>query len=146
MAKATDYKPKDFHSITPYLMVDDADKFIEFVKNAFNAEEKGRYKDPKTGKIMHSVVRIGDSFIEISDSTPEYPAKKVSLHMYVPDVDAVFRQAVNAGGTSRTEPRDQFYGDRESFVQDPFGNDWFISTRIKDVSEEELKEHEVASN
>src|SRR5687767_6176575 len=112
MAKATDYKPKDFHSITPYLMVDDADKFIEFVKNAFNAEEKGRYKDPKTGRIMHSV----------------------------------FRQAVNAGGTSKTEPRDQFYGDRESFVQDPFGNDWFISTRIKDVSEEELKEHEVASN
>jgi PhnB protein len=147
MEKTTDYKPKGFNSITPYLIVENADKFIEFVKTAFKAEEKGMYKDPNTGRIMHSVVKIGDSFIEISDSTAEYPATQAALHLYVPDVDAVYKQAVEAGGTGKMEPRDQFYGDRESFVEDPFGNHWYISTHKKDVSEEEMKKmHEAANN
>ena len=95
---------------------------------------------------MHAVVKIGDSFIEISDGSEEYPASQAALHLYVPDVDAVYKKAIKAGGTGKMEPREQFYGDRESYVKDAFGNNWYISTHMKDVSEEELKTHAVSQN
>jgi len=141
MKKANNYKFEGFHDITPYVTVNDADKFIEFVKNAFDAEEHGRYLVPDGSRIMHAVVKIGDSFIELSDGSEQFPAMPTALHLYVPDVDAVYQKALNAGATSKTGPKDQFYGDRECYVKDPFGNNWFIATHQKDVSEEDLKEH-----
>ena len=140
------YKPKGFNSITPYITVDGAAKFIEFVKKAFGAEELHRYQPPDSDKIMHAVIKIEDTFIECSDGSAEFPPMPAALHFYVPDVDAVYEKAIKAGGIGKSEPKDQFYGDREAFVKDPCGNNWYLATHIKDITEEELKMHEPASN
>ena len=139
MEKSKSFKPKGYSSVTPYLTVEGADKCITFLKNAFDAQELSRYETPEKNHIMHAVVKIGDSIIEVSDASPEFPAVQTAVHLYVPDVDAVYKKAIKAGGVSKTEPKDQFYGDRESYVKDPFGNNWYIATHVKDVSEEELK-------
>ena len=125
------------HTVTPYLMVDGAAKLIDFLKQAFGAEE---YHCSLTaeGRIMHAQVKIGDSPVMIADSSPQYGPMPVMLHLYVPDVDATYAKAVAAGGTSLREPADQFYGDRSGGVRDPFGNQWWISTHVEDVSEEEM--------
>ena len=133
-----DYKPEGFHSVTPYLTVQDAAKLLDFLKQAFGAEEIGRYPEPN-GRIAHACVKIGDSMIEMSDCTDEWPATPCSLHFYVPDVDAVYQRAVKAGGVSLREPADQFYGDRNAGVEDPEGNYWWIGTRVEDLSPAELK-------
>jgi len=141
MEKSSNYKPKGFSSITPYITVEGADRFIDFLKNAFDAEELGRYESPEKKRIMHALLKIGDSFIELSDASQEFPAIQTALHLYVPDVDAVYQKAIKAGGIGKIEPKEQFYGDRESHLTDPFGNHWYIATHVgDDVSEEELKE------
>jgi PhnB protein len=137
----TTYRPKGYRDLTPYVHVDGASKFIDFVKEAFSAKELSRFEQENDKKIMHAVVQIGDSMLEVSDVMNDYPAVKVALHVYVTDVDSVYKKALKAGATSKLEPKEQFYGDKESFVEDPFGNFWYISTHLKDVSEEELKEH-----
>ncbi|MGC1107048.1 MAG: VOC family protein [Candidatus Acidiferrales bacterium] len=126
-AKAVPYMREGFHTITPYILVNGAAQFIEFMKNAFGAQERGRVPIP-SGKIMHAEVRLGNSMIELSDGNEQYGPTPVALHYYVDDADAAYARALEAGAVSTHAPIDQPYGDREAGVKDPFGNHWFIAT------------------
>jgi uncharacterized glyoxalase superfamily protein PhnB len=122
--------PQGFHSITPYLTVKDADRLIVFLKEAFGAEDRGVFRDDAK-RIMHGEFRIGDSMVELGQANQEWTPKVFSLHLYVPDADAVYRQAMAAGAKSIEEPVDQGYGDREAGIEDPAGNAWWIATHQK---------------
>ena len=136
--------PEGFHSISPYLLIDGAAEAIEFYKEAFGAEETVRLPTPD-GKLAHAEIRIGDSTIMLADAPPDKSSPKklgdtpVMLHLYVPDVDAVFAQAVKAGATVERPVSDQFYGDRNGDLIDPFGHRWGISTHKEDLTPEELQ-------
>jgi len=130
--------PAGFHTITPYLVVDDASKLIEFLQAAFAAQARGISKAPD-GLIMHATVRIGDSMVMLGNSRGPWLAKPACLYMYVPNVDEVYQRAMSAGAESLNAPRDEFYGDRIAGVKDPCGNLWWIGTHIEDVSEEEIR-------
>ncbi len=130
--------PEGYHSITPYLVLDGAAKVLEFVKQAFGAQEIVRMPGPN-GAIGHAEVRIGDSVVMMADATAQYPAQPGRLLLYVPNVDEIYQRALKLGGKSEREPADQFYGDRNAGVIDPAGNRWFIATHIEDVSPEEMK-------
>ena len=134
---AVDPIPPGFHTVTPYLVVEGADKLMSFLKDAFAAEEVLAHKGPDGG-IMHAEMRIGTSMIMLSEARAENPAMPCMLYLYVEDVDRSFRAAVAAGGKPIKEPEDQFYGDRSGGITDPCGIQWWIGTHIKDVSEQEL--------
>ena len=129
--------PNGSHSITPYLVVEGVPKLIEFLKQAFGAEELGRMARPDGG-VMHAEVKVGDSKLMMGEPMGDWKAKPCSLYLYVEDVDAVYQRAIQAGGTSVREPSDQFYGDRTGGVIDPCGNYWGIATHVEDVSHEEM--------
>ena len=137
--------PAGYHSVTPYLISADAAASIEFYKAAFNATELMRL--PGTGgKVMHAEVRIGDSAVMLSDESPEMNAKSprsyggtpVSLMVYVEDVDALFAQAIAAGGKQIRPVQDQFYGDRAGMLEDPSGHTWTLATHVEDLTPEEI--------
>jgi PhnB protein len=136
--------PDGYHSVTPYLIVKGADQLIDFVTQAFGAELIERMARAD-GTIGHAEARIGDSVVMLSEARGEWKPMPASLYLYVPDTDATYRQALDAGGTSVMEPADQFYGDRNAGVRDPVGNLWWIGTHQEDVSREEL-ERRAASN
>ena len=121
------YAPKGFSSITPYLVVPDADRFIAFVKAAFGAEEVMRVKRPD-GSIMHAQVNLAESPLEVSEGNAQHRPEAGALHLYVPDVDAIYEQAVAAGATVLHPLTDQPYGDREVSLRDPAGNNWYVAT------------------
>lgn len=137
--------PDGYHSVTPYLIVNDGAKAIDFYKQAFGATELFRMDAPG-GKIGHAEIKIGNSPIMLADEFPEmgYRSAKslgstpVSLMIYVEDVDSVFPQAIAAGGKELKPVEDQFYGDRSGTLQDPFGHVWTVSTHKEDVSPEEM--------
>jgi uncharacterized glyoxalase superfamily protein PhnB len=131
--------PEGYHTITPYLVVDGAEKIVHFMKEAFGAQPVFEPMARPDGKIMHGEFKIGDSIVMISDPSERAQATSVALHVYVPNVDAVFQKAVKAGARPLMEPADQFYGDRSGSVTDPAGNRWHIGTHIEDVSPAELK-------
>ncbi len=145
--------PEDYHSVTPYLCVRDAASAIEFYKKAFGATELMRMPDP-SGKIGHAEIKIGDSHIMLADEFPEVSIRSpqslggspVGIHLYVEDVDTIAAQAVAAGAKLVKEVKDQFYGDRNGTVEDPFGHVWYISTHKEDVSPEEMQKHAAASS
>jgi uncharacterized glyoxalase superfamily protein PhnB len=114
-------------SLVPYLVVPDAGRLLAFLRDAFGASVIMRVPRPGGG-VQHAEVAVGDARIEMADGTAEYPSRGGALHLYVPDVDAVYRRALAAGGTSLYVPVDQPYGDREAGVTDPGGNAWFIAT------------------
>lgn len=138
--------PDGYHTVTPYLVVDDAAKAIEFYIAAFNAEEILRLDGPG-GKIMHAEIKIGDSYVMLADEFPEmgirgaksYGGSPVSIALYVEDADARFQQALDAGATVKKPLMDQFYGDRSGTVDDPFGISWTLGTHVEDVSQEEIE-------
>ena len=138
--------PTGYHSVTPYLIVNNAAAAIDFYKKAFNAVEIMRFPGPG-GRIMHAEVKIGDSPVMLADEMPEEGyvgpqargGSSVSLHLYVDNVDAYFAQAVAAGATIRRAVEDQFYGDRSGTLADPFGHIWSISTHKEDVSMDEMQ-------
>jgi PhnB protein len=138
--------PEGYHTITPYLSVDDAARAITFYEKAFGAKETVRMPGPD-GKIAHAELQIGDSTIMLSDPFPQAQAKNpkelggttVGLFTYVEDVDEVFKQALDAGATSTMEPENQFWGDRFGSVIDPFGHHWQIATHVEDVPPEEIE-------
>jgi PhnB protein len=130
--------PEGHHTLTPYLVVDGAERVVQFMKDAFGAQFAFEPMKRPDGKIMHAELRIGDSIVMISDASERAKATSAMLHVYVPNVDAVYRKALKAGGTSVTEPADMFYGDRSGGVKDPAGNQWHIGTHIEDVSPAEL--------
>ncbi|WGR74461.1 VOC family protein [Bradyrhizobium sp. ISRA426] len=140
-AMATKVKPvpEGYHTVTPYLVVDGAEKIIRFMKDAFGAQPVFEPMMRPDGKVGHAEFKIGNSVVMISDSSDRAQATSTMLYLYVPNVDAVYQKALKAGGTSLMEPADQFYGDRSGGVTDPAGNRWHIGTHIEDVSPAELK-------
>ena len=129
--------PAGYHCVTPYLAVTGANEFIEFLKQAFEAEEIMRLGSPD-GTIRHAEVRIGDSPIMLTESCDRMPALPCVIHLYVSDVDATYHRAIQAGAVSEQEPMDQFYGDRSGGVRCPFGVRWYMATHVEDVSPEEI--------
>ena len=135
--------PPGFHTVTPYLLVSGVPKLIGFLKNAFGAEVT-EYMEMPDGTVMHAQVKIGDSFIMMGDPRGTGEPTRASLYLYVPNTDAVYQQALEAGATSVMAPADQFYGDRNAGVQDPVGNTWWIATHIEDVPPDELRKRAAA--
>jgi len=131
--------PEGYHTLTPYLVVDGADKVITFMKEAFGAKAVVEPVTRPDGKIMHAEYKIGDSVIMISDASERAKAASTTLYLYVPNVDAVYQKALKAGATSMMEPANMFYGDRSGGVKDPAGNQWHIGTHVEDVSPADLK-------
>ena len=138
--------PEGYHTLTPYLAVDDAKAAIDFYQRAFGAKERVRMHGPD-GMIAHAELEIGDSKVMLADPFPQArtrPPKElggtsVGVFVYVENVDEVFQQAVDAGATATMEPDDQFWGDRFGSVTDPFGHSWQISTHVEDVPPEEME-------
>ena len=129
--------PEGYRTVTPYLVVEGAATVLDFVKQAFGAEEKFRMEAPD-GKIGHAEAQIGDSMVMLGDAGEEHPAMPAMIHLYVDDCDATYERALAAGATSEREPTDQFYGDRSAGVRDSAGNLWWIATHVEDVPEEEM--------
>ncbi|MBI4752172.1 MAG: VOC family protein [Acidobacteria bacterium] len=131
--------PEGYHTVTPYLVVENAEKLLEFLTSAFDAKVTfcTRHSD---GAVGHAEVKIGDSMIMIGEAGPQSQPMPSMLYLYVPDTDATYKQAVEAGGISIMEPANQFYGDRNAGVKDHCGNQWWIATHVEDVSPEELEQ------
>jgi PhnB protein len=131
--------PEGYHTVTPYLMVERADKLLEFIERVFDAKVIERMDRPD-GLIGHAEVRLGDSVIMLGDvgGTRKLEAMPAALYLYVKDADATYRRALEAGAASIMEPADQFYGDRQGGVKDSWGNQWWIATHFEDVSPEEI--------
>jgi uncharacterized glyoxalase superfamily protein PhnB len=136
--------PDGYHTITPYLTVQGAPKLLDFLKQAFAAQEIERMTRPD-GTIGHAEVRIGDSVVMMSEACNEWKPMPSAMYLYVNDVDAVYQRALQAGAISTMEPMDQFYGDRSAGVKDPSGNQWWIAAHKEDVPPEELKRRAAAA-
>jgi uncharacterized glyoxalase superfamily protein PhnB len=130
--------PEGYHVVTPYLVLEGTAKVIDFLKQAFDAQETFRMPKPD-GTVMHAEVKIGDSTIMMGEASEQHKPMPAFLYLYVNDADAVYKRALQAGATSVMEPADQFYGDRHGSVRDSAGNVWGIATHKEDVSPEELK-------
>jgi PhnB protein len=144
---ATQPIPEGYHTVTPYLAVDGAAEAIEYYKKAFGAKERMRMEVPG-GKIGHAEIEIGDSLVMLSDPFPQASTRAPTelggtsggVFLYVDDVDAVVKRAVDAGATITMEVADQFWGDRFGSITDPFGHLWSIATHVEDVPPEEMAE------
>src|SRR5437667_2792552 len=138
--------PPGFHTLTPHLVVRNAEQALEFYKNAFGAEVLHVAHMPD-GKVMHASLRIGDSMLMLNDEFPDYGTLSplstggtgVTIHIYTDNVDAAFNRAVSAGAQVKMPVMDQFWGDRYGLVADPFGHQWSIATHTKDLSPEEMQ-------
>jgi uncharacterized glyoxalase superfamily protein PhnB len=134
------------HTVTPHLVCAGAADAIEFYKKAFNAEELGRVPG-SGGKLLHAHIRIGDSAVLLVDEFPDWQSfgpkslkgSPVTIHLYVQDVDALFKQAVAAGAKITMPLDDTFWGDRYGKLEDPFGHHWSVATHVRDVKPEELQ-------
>jgi PhnB protein len=129
--------PQGFHNVTPYLIVREVPKLLDFLKHAFNAQEIMRLPQPD-GTIMHAEVKIGDSVVMMGEAQGEHKPMPASIYLYVDDTDATYKRALQAGASSQMEPANMFYGDRHGSVVDPVGNHWSIATHIEDVPPAEL--------
>lgn len=144
MAAKVQAIPPGYHAVTPYLVVRDGARAIDFYKESFGAKEITRMGTPD-GKIAHAELKIGDSMIMLSDEmmgnrSPEsFGGSPVSIFLYVENVDSVFNQAVKAGAKSDMPPADMFWGDRYGKLTDPFGHVWGIATHIEDVAPAEME-------
>jgi PhnB protein len=123
--------PEGYHSVTPYLQVRDATRLIQFLKEAFGAQEI--FRVPRGDEIAHAQLKIEGSMIEVADAIDKYQPNPTAIWLFVKDSDAVYARALKAGATSLHEPTDQEYGDREASVKDPFGNHWYIGTHRADA-------------
>jgi PhnB protein len=130
--------PDGFHTVTPYLIVEDAERFLAFVTQAFDAKPADITRE-SDGRILHGQVTIGDSLVMFAEATERWPVMTAALHLYVLDSDHTYRRGLEAGATSLMEPADQFYGDRSAGLRDPVGNVWWVATHVEDVSPEEME-------
>ena len=137
--------PDGYHTITPYMLVENVAEYLDFLAKAFGAEETERVTLPD-GSVMHAEAKIGDSRVMMGGARDEWPAMPMFLYLYVPDSDASYQRALQAGCTSLQEPKDEFYGDRTSGVKDPFGNVWWFGTHQEDVSSEEIARRMAAAH
>ncbi|HEY9773059.1 MAG TPA: VOC family protein [Planktothrix sp.] len=147
MTKAKNWKPEGQSSVTPHLILKDADKAIEFYKKALGAEEVCRMKTPD-GKIMHASIKIDGCHIYLCDemdgecgskSAATLGGANATIHLYVPDADAAFKRAVDAGAKPTMPVQDMFWGSRYGMVVDPFGQPWSFATCVEEVSPEEAE-------
>jgi PhnB protein len=129
--------PEGYHTVTPWIIVKGAAQLIDYLKAAFDAEELGRVV-LDNGTIGHAEVRIGDSVVMLFDAKGEWQPLPSFLRLYVEDADALYRQAIKAGGVSVTEVTELAFGDRVGRVRDPAGNIWWIQTRVEELSPEEM--------
>ena len=138
--------PEGMNTVTPHLICAGAADAIEFYKKAFGAVEMMRFPGPD-GKIMHACIRIGNSNVTLADESPKFgmlspksfPGTSVSLHLYVENVDAFAKHAVDAGAKTVIPITDMFWGDRHGHLEDPFGHRWSVATRIKNLTVDEIK-------
>jgi len=138
--------PEGYSTITPQLVINGAAAAIDFYQRAFGAVELGRMSSPD-GSVMHSELRLGGSMLFVADEfgdplvrAPEsLGASSASLYLYVEDVDAVFRRAVEAGALPTMAVQTMFWGDRMGQVRDPWGHVWDLATRVEEVPPEELE-------
>lgn len=128
--------PTGYHTVTPQSIVPEPRKVIDFVREVFGATLDDQYLVDDV--IVHAEVIAGDSRIMVGAANDEYPPMPMSAHIYVDDVDATYKRAVEHGASTQREPEDQFYGDRTAVVTDPQGNQWSIATAIEEVSREEM--------
>lgn len=141
----TKHTPEGFQSVTPSLTFKDTKKALEFYKKALNAEILEVLPMPDGNGTMHATMRIGNSILMMGDEMPNCPSAEtmggssISLFVYVPDVDAAFKQAVSAGGTETMPVMDMFWGDRCGNFTDPFGYSWMIGTHVRDMTPEEIQ-------
>ena len=139
--------PAGYHTLTPTIVVRDAAAAIDFYKKAFGAEEIDRMLGPD-GSIMHAEIRIGDSLLMLGEENEQWGTRSPqslngvhgSLHIYVADADASFDRALKAGATVRYPLEDAFWGDRYGKVTDPFGHEWGIATRVKEMTKAEMEQ------
>ncbi len=145
MSKQVKPIPEGYHTATPYLVVNGADRAIEFYERAFGAKDLIRMPGP-SGKIVHAEIQIGDLPIMLCDEFPEMGARSpqasgdtsVSIFLYVNDVDAIFKQAIAAGAKELMPVQDMFWGDRYGKLVDPFGHNWQIATHKEELTPEEI--------
>ena len=137
--------PDGFHSVTPYLTVHGAAQAIDFYKKAFGAKERFRMPSPDGKSVGHAELVIGNSILMLADEICEFSKSPqtlngtpVALMIYVEDVDAVFKRAVEAGATVKSPLNNQFYGDRSATIVDPFGHIWTVATHVEDVPPAEM--------
>ena len=130
--------PDEYHTVTPLLCLEEADRAIEFYKKAFGAEEVFRMPTPD-GKVAHAEIKVGDSTLMLTEAMQEAPTSS-SMYMYVADADAVYERAVSAGATPVMAVADMFWGDRFGRLTDPFGVRWGIATRREDLTPQEINQ------
>jgi PhnB protein len=138
--------PVGMSTVTPYLVVRNGSDAIDFYKRAFGAREVGRMPGPD-GKIMHAALRIGGAAVFLADENPQMGSRSPqslggasgSLHLYVPNVDAAFKRAVDAGAQVGMPVTDMFWGDRYGKVTDPFGHEWGLATHKEDLTSAQVK-------
>lgn len=133
--------PAGYGIVTPILIVDDADTLIDFMKRTFDAQEHQLGRRPD-GRISHADLTIAGAHVMITEAGGAFPAAAAALNVYVPDVDAAYRRALDAGATSIMPPADRFYGDRNGVVKDVTGIVWTLGTHVEDVPPDELKRRE----
>jgi PhnB protein len=131
--KGPTYIPEGLNNVNVYMHPWRGEPVINFLKRAFGAEELGKYASPD-GIIHHAEIRVGSSVVELGEAHGPYEPMQSMFYVYVPDCDAVYQRALKAGATSISEPTDHPYGDRSGGVKDPFGNQWYIATHIKDMA------------
>jgi PhnB protein len=137
--------PPGYPTLCPYLIIDGAEAAMHFYMKVFHADLRMRLDAPG-GKVAHAELGFGGSIIMLADPYPDmdahppgkYGGSPVSLHIYVPDVDATVKLAAQQGAAVVRPPKDQFYGDRSATLRDPFGHTWSVATHVEDVAPEEL--------
>jgi uncharacterized glyoxalase superfamily protein PhnB len=124
------YKPRDYTSVSPYLIVDGADRTIKFLVDVFEAVELRRFPDAE-GKVVHAEVRIDDTVVMIADGSGDWAPIASNVHVYVPDVDATYERALEAGAVSIQKPVKKEDEDKRGGVKDAGGTSWWIATRVE---------------
>lgn len=131
--------PDGYHTVTPFLMVDDAQGLLDFIEKGLGGKTEFKMKDDD-GKIIHAAARIGNSPIMLGDVMGGYEPITAMLYLYVNNADELYNQALRVDGAkSAREIKDEFYGDRAGCIEDRWGNKWWIATHTEDVSNEELE-------
>ncbi|MBI2381645.1 MAG: VOC family protein [Gammaproteobacteria bacterium] len=130
--------PDGYQRLISYVVVDDATGLRRFLTEAFDARQLECITD-EVGGIRHMELRIGGCVLMIAESMPDWPARPTAFYLYNEDCDDLYRRALAAGASSLMAPADQFYGDRNAGIVDPAGNQWFIATRVEDLSSEEIQ-------
>lgn len=144
MATKVKSVPEGYHTVSPYIVVSGITKLIDFAKQAFGATEVYISKRPD-GTVQHAEIKIGDSIVMMGEGAENGKTFLAMLHLYMDDVDSVYQRALQAGAKSIREPANQPYGDRSSGVEDSFGNQWWISTHVEDVTSAEMEQRAKAA-